>query len=113
LTVDSTVRPSGAISLVPTAARWVRESNDEQIANAHAMLEHAADTLLDTGLQVSTRAHSGIPADILNEEARTWDARSIFDGALGFARAHGHRHVGSVAAAVITHAPCPVEIVRG
>ena len=110
--VDSTLRPSGTIGLLPTAAAWVRESNEEQVDKAHAMLEHAADTLLDAGLLVSTRRRSGVPADILNEEARAWDASSIFVGALGFARAHGHRHAGSVASALITHGSCPVEIVR-
>jgi len=89
--VDGTLRSSGTIGLLPTAAAWVRQSNEEQIAKAHVMLEHAAGTLLDTGLLVSTRTDSGVPVDILNEEARTWDASSIFVGALGFARAHGHR----------------------
>jgi nucleotide-binding universal stress UspA family protein len=112
ITVDNTVRPTGAISLVPTAVAWVRESNEEQVAKAQAMLELSADKLLDAGLVVSTRTHNGSPVEILNEEARSWDASSIFVGALGFARAHGHRHAGSVATALITHAPCPVEIVR-
>ena len=112
VTIDNTVRPTGMIGLVPAAAAWVRESNEEQIAKAHAMLEQSADTLLDAGLVVSTRTHSGAPAEILNQEARSWDASSIFVGALGFARARGYRHAGSVATALITHAPCPVEIVR-
>jgi nucleotide-binding universal stress UspA family protein len=112
ITVDNTVRPTGTISFVPTAVAWLRESNAEHVGKAQAMLEQSADTLLDAGLVVSTRTHKGIPAEILNHEARSWDASSIFVGALGFARAHGHRHAASVATALITHAPCPVEIVR-
>jgi nucleotide-binding universal stress UspA family protein len=112
VTVDNTVRPTGLISLVPKAVAWVRESNEEQRAKAQEMLEQSADRLLDAGLAVSTQTQNGIPAEILNQEARSWDASSIVVGASGFARAHGHRHAGSVATALITHAPCPVEIVR-
>jgi nucleotide-binding universal stress UspA family protein len=112
VTVDNVVRPSGAISLLPTAAAWVRESNEEPIAKAHSMLEHAAEVLLGAGLHVSMGTYRGNPADILIDEARTWEADAIFVGARGFARSHGHRHAGSVATALITQAPCPVEIVR-
>jgi nucleotide-binding universal stress UspA family protein len=112
VTVDNTVRAMGAISLVPTAAAWVNESNEEQLAKAHSMVEHAADVLLGAGLQVSTRKYGGSPADVLSDEARAWEVDSIFVGARGYSRTHGHRHTSSVANALITHAPCPVEIVR-
>jgi nucleotide-binding universal stress UspA family protein len=110
--VDDTVRLSGTMGLLPTAEAWVRESNDELIANARAMLEPAAEELLATGLQVSCRTIKGNPRDTLNDKARTWGADCIVVGAVGFNTSGEQARLGSVATALVTSAPCSVEVTR-
>jgi nucleotide-binding universal stress UspA family protein len=112
--VDDTVRPTGTVKLVPTAADWIRESNCEQVAQMRAMVDHVSDMLLGAGLRVSMQAARGNPRDVLNEEARSWEADSIFVGARGMTT-HGareHPGLGSIAAALVSSAPCSVEVVR-
>jgi nucleotide-binding universal stress UspA family protein len=110
--VDNTVRPSGSISLLPQAAAWVSESNKEQLAQARTILERAADALLEAGLLVSTRTPNGSPQELLTQEAAVWGADCIVVGAGGFNNARARLRPGSVSAALITHAPCSVELIR-
>jgi nucleotide-binding universal stress UspA family protein len=83
IAVDNTVRPSASISLLPQAAAWVNESNEEQRAKSLAMLAQAADALLEAGLAVSTHTPEGSPQELLTEQAAAWEADSIFVGARG------------------------------
>jgi nucleotide-binding universal stress UspA family protein len=110
---DDTIRPVGTMGLLPTAQVWVKESNDDQIAKGSAMLEWAAHELAAAGLQTSRRTLRGTPQAILNDEARTWGADSIFAGAYGFNPSLDPIRLGRVATALVTRAPCTVEIVRG
>ena len=112
IAVDNTVRPSASISLLPQAAAWVNESNEEQRAKALAMLAQAADALLEAGLAVSTHTPEGSPQERLTEQAAAWEADSIFVGARGCGGARGRFRPGRVSTALITHAPCSVELIR-
>jgi nucleotide-binding universal stress UspA family protein len=112
IAVDDTIRPTGTASLVPTASAWITESNEEHLARAHAVLEYAANALLEAGLLVSQRTPKGRPQDLLSKEAGAWEADCVFVGARGFTREDEPWRTGSVARALVTHAPCSVEIIR-
>lgn len=113
IAVDDTVRPTGtAMALVPTAAAMVSESNQEHVAKMREMLERAANELRAAGLQVSPELVQGSPQRILCDEAKKWDADSIFVGSRGFRSTLERFHTGSVSSALVTNAPCSVEIVR-
>jgi nucleotide-binding universal stress UspA family protein len=112
IAVDDTIRPTGAASLVPTAAAWISESNEEHFAKAHAMLEHGANELMEAGLLVNLRTPKGSPQDLLSQEAAAWEADCIFVGARGFKNGDQSWRAGSVSTALGTHAPCSVEVIR-
>jgi nucleotide-binding universal stress UspA family protein len=112
IAVDDTLRPSGTMGLLPTAEAWVKHSHEEQIAKARAMFEQAAAELLAAGLQVSSRIEQGSPQDLLRDEAGTWEADCIFVGAQGLHRPLERFGLGNVSTALVTSAPCSVEVVR-
>jgi nucleotide-binding universal stress UspA family protein len=76
------------------------------------VLGNEADRKLENaGIVASCHVLEGDPVAMLEKEARSWNANTVFMGA----RKHGTVErllVGSVSASVITHAPCTVEIVR-
>jgi nucleotide-binding universal stress UspA family protein len=112
IAVDDTIRPRGAASLVPTAAAWITESNQEHLGKVHAMLEYAADALLEAGLAVTQRTPKGSAQGLLSKEAAAWEADCVVVGARGFTSVDEPWRTGSVATALVTHAPCSVEIIR-
>jgi nucleotide-binding universal stress UspA family protein len=63
-------------------------------------------------LKVSVMTEKGDPRRVLVEQARAWDADSIFVGGRRFSSALQRFHLGSVATALVTKAHCPVEVVR-
>jgi nucleotide-binding universal stress UspA family protein len=100
------------VRLIAVDTAWIVESQEEQIGKAHGMVTQAADLLHHAGLQVSTDIRQGSPPDVLSESARVWEADCIFVGARGFNGPSKRIRRGSVATALVTHAPCSVEIVR-
>jgi nucleotide-binding universal stress UspA family protein len=113
IAVDDTVRPAGtAMTLVPTAAAMVSESNQEHVVKMREMMERAVNELRAAGLQVSPELVQGNPQRILCDEARKWDADCIFVGSRGFRGTLERFRTGSVSTALVTNAPCSVEVVR-
>lgn len=112
VSVDDTIRPTGSVSFVPAAAAWISESNEERLAKAHAMLEYAASELLDAGVLVSIRTPKGSPQNLLSQEAAAWAADCIFVGARAFDGGDQPWRAGRVSGALVTRAPCSVEIIR-
>jgi nucleotide-binding universal stress UspA family protein len=112
--VDDTFRPTGTVKMVPTATEWINESNDIQIADMDGMVHQAAEMFLEAGFDVSMQVAKGNPRDVLNEESRGWGADCIFVGARGTMtdRTGDKVGLGSVAAALVSSAPCSVEITR-
>jgi len=105
-------------ALVPTRAdemAGVADSVRNINAEEHRWLEHLSDEseqkLVGAGLVVSSSVIDGDPKEALINEARRWNADAIFVGARGVGRIERFL-LGSVSAAVITHAPCTVEVVR-
>jgi nucleotide-binding universal stress UspA family protein len=89
----------------------VRNINAEE----HRWLDYLADEserkLAGAGLVVSSSMIDRDPKEALINEARHLNADAIFVGARGIGRVERFL-LGSVSAAVITHAPCTVEVVR-
>jgi nucleotide-binding universal stress UspA family protein len=78
------------------------------------MVHQAAEMFLEAGFDVSMQVAKGNPRDVLNEESRGWGADCIFVGARGTMtdRTGDKVGLGSVAAALVSSAPCSVEITR-
>ena len=76
------------------------------------MVEWAAEELRAIGLEVSVAIEAGDPRRVLVEEARKWGADCIFVGPRRFNSAFERVRLGSVSTAVVTNAPCSVEVVR-
>ncbi len=64
------------------------------------------------GLKVAVEALEGSPKKMIVEEAERWGADLIILGSHGHGPAERFL-LGSVAQAVVFHAPCSVEVVRG
>ena len=76
------------------------------------MVEWAESELRLIALQVSVAIEKGDPQRVLIEEARTWDADSIFVGSRKFDSTLERFWLGSVSTALVTKAHCSVEVVR-
>jgi nucleotide-binding universal stress UspA family protein len=79
---------------------------------AAQMVEWAENELSVIGLKVSVITEKGDPRRVLVEQARAWDADSIFVGGRRFSSALQRFQLGSVATALITKAHCSVEVAR-
>ena len=118
--------PSGTIVRVltaiepvvpPAAELWydaggsIERAQQELAARAAQLTVGVAETLRASGLTVETAARDGEPRSVIVDEARDWSADLIVIGSHGYT---GLKRwlLGSVAQAVVTHAPCSVEVVR-
>jgi len=76
------------------------------------MVAWAENELTEIGLKVSVLKEKGDPRRVLFEQARAWDADSIFVGGRRFSSALERFQLGSVATALVTKAHCSVEVLR-
>jgi nucleotide-binding universal stress UspA family protein len=113
IAVDDGTSPTRIAQILPPAAEMVRGRNEAGAAAARAMVEWAENELSEIGLRVSVAIERGGPRRVLIEEARKWDADSIFVGARRFSGAFERFWLGSVSTALVTKAHCSVEVVRG
>ena len=99
--VESRAWPEGSEALIVTAL-------DTQTPIS---LDVPTEKLRAAGLLTSGVVREGDPTQILVNEAKKWDADSIFVGTKDI---HGFQHLlhGNVSAAVAARASCSVEIVR-
>ena len=112
VTVDETVSPRGIAHILPLPAEMIGSSNEGSFTKAKQMAEWAAEELGVIGLKVSVVQEKGDPRRVLIEQARAWDADSIFVGGRRFSSAFERLQLGSVATALVTKAHCSVEVVR-
>jgi nucleotide-binding universal stress UspA family protein len=92
---------------IPTSVNFLKDTGLE----AERRLEATRERLLREGLVVETVAREGDPADVIEDEARKRGVDLIAMGTHG-GSALRHLLIGSTAARVIQHAPCPVMTIR-
>jgi nucleotide-binding universal stress UspA family protein len=97
----------GSASLPAAVIEAEREATERAAAN---VAKHAEE-LKAVGLATEFRRRRGDPRSEILDEAKEWPADLIVVGS------HGHTGfkrwlLGSVAQAVVSHAPCSVEVVR-
>jgi nucleotide-binding universal stress UspA family protein len=112
IAVDDTFRPTLAAKVVPGVAASVSESNAARVLEAHEMVQYASEAFRRVGLQVSAELKQGSAQRLLSEEAAHWGADCIIVGSRGFSTTLERVRAGSVSTALVTSAPCSVEIVR-
>ena len=112
IAVDDGRSPNKISGILPTAAELIRGSYEEAALVARTMVEWAEDELRALGLRTSVAFEKGEPQRVLVEEARKWEADSIFVGSRKFSGAFERFRLGSVSSALVTKAPSSVEIVR-
>ena len=112
IAVDDGTSPARISHVLPTAAAMISSSNERVSESACMMVEWAKNELRAIGLQVSVAVEKGDPQRVLIEEARKWDADSIFVGGRKFSGAMERFRLGSVSTALVTKAHCSVEVVR-
>lgn len=76
------------------------------------MLDWAKYHLRSRDLNISMSIQQGDPKRVLLREARKWRADCIFVGTRNFKSGFERYQLGSVSTAVVTSAPCSVEVVR-
>jgi nucleotide-binding universal stress UspA family protein len=79
---------------------------------ATQMVEWAKTALAVIGLKVSVVMEQGDPRRVLIDQAKAWDADSIFVGGRRFSSALERFQLGSVATALVAKAHCSVEVIR-
>jgi nucleotide-binding universal stress UspA family protein len=112
IAVDDGTSPKRIARVLPTAAALIASSNEKALEPARLMVEWAERELRAIGLQVSVAIEKGDPQRVLIDEARKWEADSIFDGSRRFDGTFERFWLGSVSTALVTNAPASVEVVR-
>lgn len=110
IAVDDGTSPARISEVLPPAPAMI--SNENVSESARLMVEWAENELRAIGLQVSVAVEKGDPERVLIEEARKWDADSIFVGGRKFSGAMERFWLGSVSTGLVTNAHCSVEVVR-
>ncbi|MDQ6653898.1 MAG: universal stress protein [Acidobacteriota bacterium] len=103
------------LGLVGLPATYFTEMSGSIKSHAQAAVDAAIEKLINTfgdSVEVYGDTINGSPKHVIVDEAKTWGADLIVLGAYG----HGGVErflIGSVPQAVIHHAHCSVEVVRG
>jgi nucleotide-binding universal stress UspA family protein len=92
-------------------ANTVRDINVEERRWLEFLAGEAGRKCTQAGLIASSFVTEGEPKETLINEARRWNADTIFIGARGLGLVERFL-LGSVSTSVVTHAPCTVEVVR-
>ena len=114
----STVRVLSVIQPYPPpatefvlAGATAEDIRRQQTADAEQLTARAADAVKAADVSAETAVREGDPRSAIVDEADEWGADLIVVGS------HGRTGVkrwllGSVAGAIVSHAPCSVEVVR-
>jgi len=90
---------------------WMQGAEEEMTTQAQDLAGRVEKELRDAGLSTESRVVKGDPRDVLVDAARSINADLLVVGS------HGRTGLaklvlGSVAAHVVTHAPCSVLVVK-
>jgi nucleotide-binding universal stress UspA family protein len=115
---NSTVRVLSVIQpYTPPATEFVLAGatleaiGQQQASTAEQIAGRAVDALTPAGLATETVVRAGDPRSAIVDEAEEWGADLIVVGSHG-RTGLGRWLLGSVAQAVVGHAPCSVEVIR-
>ena len=111
-TVGSRVWPHGTEVRIIAVDDGSSGNNAQSSIAAGRMVAWAENALSEIGLNVSVTTEKGDPRRVLVEQAKAWDADSIFVGGRRFSSALERFQLGSVATGLVTKAHCSVEVVR-
>jgi nucleotide-binding universal stress UspA family protein len=89
----------------------LQQAIDARLVNAKAILEAAVDAVGKVPAKINTELIEGSPAEAIIEVAATRSSDVIVMGSRGRGRLAGAL-LGSNSQKVVSHAPCPVLIVR-
>lgn len=112
LVVEDPLVPTSVGQLVPPVARWIEETNKEDLQWVQRTADEAAAELGASGLKVSSVIENGDPKSVLVAQAEKWGADCIFVGSTGHGGLISRFLLGSVSAAVAARSHCSVEVVR-
>jgi nucleotide-binding universal stress UspA family protein len=110
--VDDGSGPVRLADVTPNLEEFGTAGNEGPPVNPRLMAEGARVVLLAKGLSASVEVREGDPRRLLVDEAAGWSADSVFVGSRGLGRPLDRSGLGGVAAALVTGAPCSVEVVR-
>jgi nucleotide-binding universal stress UspA family protein len=109
---DDTPPTAQVLTFLPQTAEMIDRYLQNKESRVRSMLDWATIELGNLGLKTSVLRKKGYASKVLLEEARKWNADTIFVGTRDFTSAFERLSLGSVSTAVVTKAHCSVEIVR-
>lgn len=89
----------------------LQDAINARLNEAQKILQKAIEAVGDSGLDIHTELIEGNPAEAIIDVARTRKSDVIVMGSRGLGRLAG-LVLGSTSQKVVSHAPCPVLIVR-
>lgn len=112
VSVDDDITTGRIAYQVPQAAAMINSSLQKKRDRIQSILEWGEEELNNIGMNAKAKIIKGDPTQVLLDEARKWNADSIFVGTRNLNNFFERLRLGSVSTAVVTKAHCSVEIVR-
>lgn len=89
----------------------MQETINARLREAEAIAQKAVETVGTISAQIQTETLEGNPAEVILEMAKAQNSNVIVMGSRGLGKLAGLL-LGSTSQKVVSHAPCPVLIVR-
>ena len=90
---------------------FMQETINARLREAEAIAQKAVETVGTISAQIQTETLEGNPAEVILEMAKAQNSNVIVMGSRGLGKLAGLL-LGSTSQKVVSHAPCPVLIVR-
>lgn len=90
---------------------FMQETINARLREAEAIAQKAVETVGTISAQIQTETLEGNPAEVILEVAKAQNSNVIVMGSRGLGKLAGLL-LGSTSQKVVSHAPCPVLIVR-
>jgi nucleotide-binding universal stress UspA family protein len=90
---------------------YMQEAINARLREAEAIVQKVVETVGTISAEISTETIEGDPAEVILEVAKAHNSNVIVMGSRGLGKLAGLL-LGSTSQKVVSHAPCPVLIVR-